>query len=425
MKEEKEERRLEAVNETIRGEVVLNEAVPREELNARRERFLKKMDELAPGWETVILVSRVNQLYFAGTMQDGVMTFQKDGSRKLFVRRSFERACDESNLPRDEILPMSSFRNLASALGEEIGETYVEKDVLTVSILEMMERYLKIRALKSVDPIVARVRAVKSPWEMKWLELAGRQHHLFMTEILPTYFREGMSECDLAGEIYRGALKCGYQGVTRFGMFQCEVAYGQYGFGESSLYPTNFNGPGGSRGMSAASPFTGSREIRLERGMSVFADMSFAVNGYHTDKTQVFFFRGDGSEAKIPEEALEAHEKCRELELVIADRLRPGAIPGEIYADIMESLPKDFLVNFQGFGARSVKFLGHSIGLQVDEYPVLARGFSEPLEENVLFAVEPKKGIAGYGTVGVEDTFVVTPDGGRCLTGKPDGILEI
>lgn len=405
--------------------IVLNEAVPREELDARRERFLNKMNELAPRWETAILVSRVNQLYFAGTMQDGVVTFQKDGSRKLFVRRSFERALDESRLPRDEILPMSSFRNIAASLGEEIGETYVEKEVLTVSMLEMMERYLKIRALKAADPIVARVRSVKSAWEMKWLALAGRQHHLFMTEVLPTYLQEGMSECDLAGEIYRGALQFGYQGVTRFGMFQCEVAYGQYGFGESSLYPTNFNGPGGSRGMSAASPFTGSREIKLAGGMSVFADMSFAINGYHTDKTQVFFFRGSRPDAQIPQEALEAHEKCRELEMAIADRLRPGAIPGEIYADVMASLPKEFLVNFQGFGPRSVKFLGHSIGLQVDEYPVLARGFSEPLEENVLFAVEPKKGIAGYGTVGVEDTFVVTPDGGRSLTGAATGILEI
>ncbi len=403
---------------------VWNEAVPRVELDARRERFLNKMNELAAGWDTVILVGRVNQLYFAGTMQDGVVTFQKDGSRKLFVRRSFERARDESALPQDEILPMSSFRNIAASLGEELGETYVEKDVLTVSMLEMMERYLKIRSLKSVEPVVSRVRAVKSPWEMKWLELAGRQHHLFMTEVLPTYFQEGMSECDFAGEVYRGALQLGYQGVTRFGMFQCEVAYGQYGFGESSLYPTNFNGPGGSRGMSAASPFTGSREIKLEGGTSVFADMSFAVNGYHTDKTQVFFFHGSRPEARIPEEALEAHEQCRELELAIADRLRPGAVPGEIYADVMESLPKDFLVNFQGFGPRSVKFLGHSIGLQVDEYPVIARGFSEPLEENVLFAVEPKKGIAGYGTVGVEDTFVVTPNGGRSLTGDAKGILE-
>jgi len=405
--------------------IKLNERVPLSELDARRERLVKMMDERCPDWETILLVGRVNQLYFAGSMQDGVLVFRKDGGRKYFVRRSLERAQDESLLPQEEILPMGSYRHVAAGIGENAGITYMEKDVVTVSMLEMIQRNLKMSAVKPIEPIVARLRAIKSEWELQWLELSGKLHHEFLTECVPGYLREGMTECEFAGEIYRGALALGYQGVSRFAMFQCDVGYGQYAFGESGLYPTCFNGPGGSSGMSAAIPFIGSREIRLEAGQSVFADMGFGVNGYHTDKTQVYFFRGSRPDTRIPEEALAAHEKCRELQLAIAERMRPGEIPEQIYMEVMEGLSDDFLVNFQGFGARSVKFLGHGIGLQIDEYPVFARGFTEPLEENMLLAVEPKKGIAGFGTVGVEDTFLVTPSGGRCLTGGPRGIMEI
>ena len=158
--------------------------------------------------------------------------------------------------------------------------------------------------------------------------------------------------------------------------------------------------------------------------MSVFDDIGFGMNGYHTDKTQVYFFRGSRPDAQIPAEALDAHAQCVEIQREIARRLVPGAIPDQIYADVMAGLSPEFQQNFQGFGARQVRFLGHGIGLQVDEYPVIARGFTEPLQENVVLAVEPKKGIAGFGTVGVEDSFVVTPEGGRCLTGGPSEIIE-
>ena len=70
-----------------------------------------------------------------------------------------------------------------------------------------------------------------------------------------------------------------------------------------------------------------------------------------------------------------------------------------------------------GFGSRKVKFIGHGIGLNIDEYPVIAEGFFEPLEEGMVIALEPKKGIEGIGMVGVENTFIVTPEGGKCITG--------
>ena len=91
----------------------------------------------------------------------------------------------------------------------------------------------------------------------------------------------------------------------------------------------------------------------------------------------------------------------------------------------MESLDADFLKNFMGYNGRAVNFLGHGVGLLIDEIPVIAAGYDEPLVENMVFALEPKKGVKGVGMVGIENTFVVTPSGGRCITGSHTGLMPV
>jgi len=91
----------------------------------------------------------------------------------------------------------------------------------------------------------------------------------------------------------------------------------------------------------------------------------------------------------------------------------------------MAGLEPAFLENFMGFGDRRANFLGHGVGLQIDELPILAEKFDEPLEAGMVLALEPKKGIPGVGLVGLEDTFVVTPQGGRSLTGTHPGLLLV
>ena len=143
------------------------------------------------------------------------------------------------------------------------------------------------------------------------------------------------------------------------------------------------------------------------------------VEGYHTDKTMTYMFG-----RSLPADAINAHQQCVEIQDRVAAALRPGAIPSAIYTSTMKSLAPDFLENFMGFGNRRVKFLGHSIGLVIDETPVIAEGFDEPLQEGMVLAVEPKKGIPSVGMVGIENTFVVTGNGGRSLTGKSRGLSQ-
>lgn len=152
----------------------------------------------------------------------------------------------------------------------------------------------------------------------------------------------------------------------------------------------------------------------------VFVDIGFGMNGYHSDKTQVYLFGGS-----LSDEAVKAHRGCMEVQKRLAESLKPGAVPSELYRLATEKLDADFLRNFMGFGTRRVKFLGHGVGLHIDELPVIANGFTEPLTENMVIALEPKKGVPGKGMVGVEDTYVVTPKGGRCITGGGCDIMLV
>jgi Xaa-Pro aminopeptidase len=212
----------------------------------------------------------------------------------------------------------------------------------------------------------------------------------------------------------------GHMGIARFNMFDTEMVIGQIGFGESSIYPTSFDGPGGNYGLNAAMPGIGSRQRLLKKGDMVFVDMGLAVNGYHTDKTLSYQF---GQE--LPDAAIKEHYRCVAIQNKIAEMLKPGTIPSDIYDTILNGLSPDFMVNFMGFGNRQAKFLGHAIGLTVDEIPVIAKGFNEPLQNNMAFALEPKKGMAGVGMVGIENTFIVTPQGGKCITGTYSDLMKV
>ena len=125
---------------------------------------------------------------------------------------------------------------------------------------------------------------------------------------------EGMSEADLAAELFRVMIREGHHGVTRFGMFDTEMVLGQIGFGESSIYPTYFNGPGGNYGMSPAVPLIGSRDRNLRRGDLVFVDIGCGVEGYNTDKTMTYMYGGS-----LPEYAVDIHNKCVDIQNEIAD----------------------------------------------------------------------------------------------------------
>lgn len=390
------------------------------ELNNRRDSFVLAMTDAFPDWDTALIAGKVNQYYFTGSMQDALLIIKRDGSYSYNIKRSIERALDETPLSSSNLHPITSYKDILFREGPELGNTYIEAELLPYSTVQKLREIFKISRFGALDHVISKVRSVKSPYELHWMKESGRRHNELLTEIVPGILREGMSEAELLGELSSRMFKMGYHGLTRFCRFQAEMMIGQICIGTNSLYPTNFDSPGGSRGNSAAVPAASDPGKLLKKGDLVFVDIGFGINGYHTDKTQVYMFG-----ARPPYEALRAHRLCLDAEKRAADRLRPGEVPANIYNEIIAAIPEDIKPSFMGYKGRTVKFLGHGIGLHVDEMPVIAGGFSAPLEENMVIALEPKAGVDNVGMTGVEDTYIVTPDGGLCITGGGKEIMEV
>ena len=249
---------------------------------------------------------------------------------------------------------------------------------------------------------------------------AGKRHRELLVEKVPHLLKEGMSECELAGEIYREALELGHHGIMRMNMFQSDIAVGQIAFGSNSLYPTNFDGPGGMRGLHPATPVLGSRERKLKKGDLVFVDMGFCYKGYLSDKTQIYSYGGR------PEPVAEQkHEACRRVLAAAVAMLRPGNSCQQVWQASEAARDPLLQENYMGYGQAAVRFLGHGLGMQIDEAPVIMDGNKALLKEGMLIALEPKCGVQGQGLVGVEESYLVQKNGADCITGGDLPIIRV
>lgn len=390
----------------------------KDELTVRIATLFRRLTQSGRRFDTAIIMDKINQYYFTGTMQDGLLILRNNGTAAYCVRRSFERARLES--PLDCLFRISTYRDLLAYLPPNLGSTWLEMDAMPLSMLERLKKYFTFEEIQPIDRLIQDIRSVKSAYELVLIAESGRQNQILLAEIVPQILREGISEAEFQAELYSRMVKLGHHGVTRFNMLQMEVVVGQLGFGANSVYPTSFNGPGGMMGLSAAVPAIGNRERCLKKGDLVFVDVGYGFHGYHSDKTQVYSF---GSEPSP--EAAGIHQACWDLLNGLVSQMKPGAAPAAIYKTAMASLPASLGRNFMGAGEERVQFLGHGVGLYIDEMPVIARGFNDPLQANMVIALEPKCAIPGAGTVGVEETYLLTAEGPVCLTGGPGEIIVV
>ena len=105
--------------------------------------------------------------------------------------------------------------------------------------------------------------------------------------------------------------------------------------------------------------------------------------------------------------------------------IRPGTICEDIYAQA-EALAQEMGLqdHFMGIGSDRVRFIGHGVGLELDEYPIFAKGMKMALAPGMTFALEPKF-VFPEGAVGIENTYALQADGLRVLTQAPQDIIVI
>ena len=404
----------------LEQETVLTEAlrpVPASELEARLERFRRAMDAAHPGWEMAAVNHKVAMYYFTGTIQEGVLLIRPQDA-VFWVRRSFERACNESHF--SDIRPMHSFREAAAFYGSAPKVMYVETKKATLDWERMLHKYFAFEELGSFDSVLQDLRMVKSEYELKQMEQSGAIHETVLDIVAPKLIHGGISEAQLAIALYSEMVQRGSHGTARFNQALGEEAVGIASFGKSGLVRTGFDGPGGTDGTCIAVQSIGNAFRKLQSGRLVYLDIPCGFDGYHTDKTVVYYY-GDLAKDEQSKHLMEAQQRCLELEQEVVRLMVPGEPIENLYLRTMDEFDNIYGDAFMNGG----KFLGHSIGLVMDEAPAIAKGFKQPLQPGMTFAVEPKIALPGLGMVGTENTYVVTENGARSLTGSSHLLREV
>lgn len=399
------------------------EVMPAGEVARRHEVCRALLARTVPEAGGLAVFSRLAIYYLTGTFGNGVFWLPLAGKPVLMIRKGIDRAMMES--PLDTIAAFRSYGDipgLCAGEGSPLSPVVAaEMNGLPWSLSNLLQAKLPGVRFVPGDMVLARAQAVKSEWELNKMRLCGARHAKAMLDILPGRIKPGMTEREISHKVWGAFFELGHPGVLRMGAHGEEIFLGHVSAGDSGNYPSAFNGPLGVRGEHPATPFMGYAGQVWRKGEPLSLDCGFCVEGYNTDKTQVYWA---GPASSIPDETLKAHSFCMDVQAWVAERLKPGVVPSELYAHCLEWAKKEgFAEGFMGLGGNKVPFVGHGIGLLIDAWPVLAKGFDEPFEAGMVMALEPKLGVPGLGMVGVENTFEVTDSGGRCLTG--DGFAMV
>jgi Xaa-Pro aminopeptidase len=177
--------------------------------------------------------------------------------------------------------------------------------------------------------------------------------------------------------------------------------------------PTGGTGPGPAVAQGAGFG-------RIRRHEPVLFDYVFAYRGYLADSTRIYAL------GELPDPLVRGHAAMLDIQALLQREAKAGKRAGDIYAMALEHAESlGFGNHFMGAGDRRIRFVGHGIGLELDEYPFLARGQKMELQEGMVVALEPKLVFPGIGVVGIENTHLVTREGLSRLTLFPDEIVQI
>ncbi|MGB9712885.1 MAG: M24 family metallopeptidase [Dissulfurimicrobium sp.] len=390
---------------------------PQAELFERTRRFQGHLRDL--GIELAMLRQNADLYYFTGTVQDGHLFIPAHGEPLFLVWRVFERAIKESAL-RD-IRPLSGMSGLNEALKEkgllDAAVVGLELDCLPAALYLYYSKNIWPGArFVDVTHAVRLTRAVKSRWEIDRIREACVQVAEAVACVQET-LREGLTELELSSQIETRLRLQGHPGYLRMRGWNQECGMGHVLSGADGAMPSWTNTPGGGLGTSPAYGLgAGTRTIRTFEPVCI--DFGGSSNGYLCDQTRLFCIKG------LPERLLDAYKAVLEVHQGIKERLVPGASCSSIYdwaINRMEGL--GYAQNFMGFGRNQVIFIGHGLGVEVDEYPFLSRKNPMPLAEGMVVAVEPKLVFPDEGIVGIEDTYLITQNGAERLTTSPQELI--
>lgn len=390
---------------------------PKSEIETRIRALQGKLAQT--DMDGALIVHHTNLFYLSGTSQSCHLFVPRIGAPVLMVRKSYSRALKESAI--DDIIEMKSLKTVPALLmdkGFNLGRIGMELDVIPVNTYRFYQKIFPDSQLLDIADPLKQIRMIKSEYEAGLLQKACTMLDQVFAEV-PAMIREGMTEIELASLFEAGMRRRGYGGCSKMRAFNQDFFLGNITSGSSGAVPSYFDGPVGGSGLTPANNPHGAGWKVIGRNEIVYIDYTCVIDGYTADGARMFV-AGD-----VSDQLKSAHAAALRMQKELVKMLKPGVTCEEVYLKAEELAAKMGLIDhFMGIGNDRVRFIGHGVGLELDEYPIFAKGVKMPLATGMTFALEPKF-VFAEGAVGTENTYVLKQDGAMALTHAPEDIVRV
>lgn len=361
-----------------------------------------------------LLTMNMNLYYVSGQVFNGYFYLPAEGRPYWFVKRLTIPETNQVHVIRKPEQIPDFFRDLNLAMPRKL---LLEADELSYNEYIRLQHVFRAEATGNASALIRHIRMIKTPWEIEQMRISARKHEAVYREI-PACYRPGMRDIELQIEIEKRMRVHGSLGYFRAFGSNMDIFVGSLLAGENAGEPSPFDFALGGKGIHASGPL-GANGTLLEEGTTVMADMSGNYTAYQTDMTRVF------SIGKLPDRAYRVHRVALEIQARMERTAKPGVSCAELYRDALAMAGQEGLKDcFMGTHLQA-KFVGHGVGLEINELPVLTTRSKDILQPGMTFAFEPKFVLAGIGAVGIENTFLVTDSGVEKMTLLDENIIEL
>lgn len=385
-----------------------------DDLVVRRSRLQNEMQK--NGIDACILSTSVNVFYMVGAIYNGYYYLPAEGEPIHFVKRTIDFELNNIHNIRK---PEQIKEELLESGVKLPSKVLLEVDALSFTDINRLIVALSLDTadISNASVLLRYLRSVKSEFELQQIRFCAARHVAVYKEV-PAIYRPGMTDLDLQFEIEFLMRKHGSLGIFRSYGANMDIYMGSLLVGENAESPSPFDFALGGKGGNSILPLGACGE-KIEKGNTIMVDMAGNYSPWMTDMTRVF------SVGHVSDLAYKAHEVSREIHQVVISKAKEGTLCADLYNQAMDIVKRNHLEDYFMGTTLQAKFIGHGVGLEINEPPVLAPRSKELLHVNTVFALEPKFVIPEVGAVGYENTYLVKEDGLENLTILNENIIDL
>ena len=366
------------------------------------------------GADACLVASTVNIYYLTGVVFNGFVYMPSSGDPVYFYRRP-------EDLQHPFAIPIRKAEDIPGLLSKNNLEMpkriLLEADQMTYSEYVRLQAVFPNSETGNATPLLRKQRMIKTPWEIEQLRYSGKVHAEVYSKVKSCY-RPGMTELELQSNVEREMRLAGSLGLFRSFGSNMDIYMGSMLSGNNAEAPSPFDFALGGAGMHPSLPI-GSDGAKLKDGTSLMVDMAGNYTAYISDMTRVF------SIGKLTDEAYQAHQVSIDMHNWLIENAKPGTSCADIYNHTLQMADEAGLSGCFMGTKQQAKFVGHGVGVEINELPVFMSRSKDLLQAGMTFAFEPKFVITGVGAVGIENTYVVTEAGIEKITNFEENIINL